>query len=789
MKLLFYIMLLFPLLGSAQVFISGKVSDRNKMPIPFVNVVVKYDFSLVAQTTTDTSGNYRLKVQKAGYYDLFFQDINFIRKKVSFFIAKDTVADMELDAAEHKLNEVVISSVKDLLARKPDKYVIDVANSVTAMGSDAFSMIGKTPGIKHSSKQISLVGKSDLVVTVDDKILQLTGEDLVSYLKTIPSGDIAKIEVLTSPSAKYEAQGSSGVINIVTKRNSKEGYSATVNLSYKQHQYVNFNEQAGLAFNKGKWQFNASLSSAGGTDLEKNAIDTHYPGQSWYLLGAGTDKNSNFNSGLDIQYRLSDQTQLSFTFSKTNKKSDKKTDYKTNIFGLNNHLDSISNSIAALDRKTRQSSVGFQWKHNFDADGKSLTVTADWLDRGENRSQDLWSQNYLSSLVLQPVSQSKISSKNRTDLAVLTVSAEFNVPFDGYELSVGGKATFINLRNNSLIFEGLNDEYVFNASQSPVSTYKENRQAVFSDLKKAFDKWRFQLGLRMEYTQINGLSAAIHQTSFRKDYLQFFPSLNIGYSLNENNNFDLTYGKRINRPGFKLLNPFRAYVNAYDYWEGNPFLRPSVTNNLNVSHTFRQTFITAFSYSNTKDNFEQIAVFQPNNVVAHQALNYMNANLYQLMLTKSIRAAGWLETNLQLQGFYKEYLTKISSISDTKLKGWYFMINNQMQLNEAKTVSAELNFWYQSSNIELEAIYGKQYNLDLGLKFLLLQKSLGVGLNISDVLKSNSERFSTRVNRINQHFYNYWEPRFFRLALQYKFGNKKVKYDQPNRLNSEEDRR
>jgi hypothetical protein len=699
MKLLFYIMLLFPLGGSAQIFISGKVSDRNKMPIPFVNVVVKYDSALLAQTITDTSGNYRLKVRKPGYYDLFFQDLNFIRKKVSLSIARDTVADMELEAAEHKLSEVVIGSRKNLIARKPDKYVMDVANSVTAMGGDAFSLIGKTPGIKTSSKQISLMGKSDVIVTLDDKILQLTGEDLVSFLKTIPSSDIAKIEVVTSPSAKYEAQGSSGVLNIVTKRNSKEGYSATVNLSYRQHQYTNFNEQAGLAFNKGKWQLNAGLAYAAGTDLEKNGIDTYYPGQTWYLQGAGIDKNSNFNSSLDIQYRLSDQTQLSFTFSNTNKKSDKKTDYKTHVFGLNDQLDSISNGIAALERKNRQSSVGFQLKHNFNSDGKSLTLAADWLSRGENRSQDLWSQNYLSPVVLQPLSQSEIRSKNRTDLAVLTVNTELKVPFDGYELSVGGKVTFINLRNNSQIFEGLNDQYVFNASQSPVSRYKENRQAVFSDLKKTFDKWKFQLGLRMEYTQTNGLSAAIHKTSFRKDDLQFFPSLSIGYSLNESNGLDLTYGKRINRPGFKLLNPFRAYVNAYDYWEGNPFLRPSVTNNLNISHTFHQTFITTFSYSNTKDNFEQIAVFQPNNVVAHQALNYMNANLYQFMLTKSIRTAGRLETNLQLQGFYKEYLAKISSISDTKLKGWYFMMNNQMQLNEAKTVSAELNFWYQSSNI------------------------------------------------------------------------------------------
>jgi hypothetical protein len=789
MKILFYLMFLFPLSGFAQIFISGKVSDRNKMPISFVNVLIKQDSLLIAQTTTDTLGNYSVKINKAASYDLLFHDINFKRQRLSLLIARDTVVDVELEEVSNKLKEVLISSRKNLIERKADKYVIDVANSVTAMGSDAFTLLGKTPGIRTSSREIGLVGKSGIIVTIDNKVLQLSGEDLVSFLKTIPSSNIAKIEVITNPSASYEAQGSSGVLNILTKKNSQEGYSATVNLSYKQHRYASFNENTSFVFNKGSWSFNGGLSFASGTDLEKNGIDTYYPRQTWYLQGTGIDKNNSFNSNLDIQYRLSDQTQVNFSFSCANKKSDKKTDYTTNIFNINQHLDSISKGITALDRKNRQFLFGFQLKHDFNSDGKSLVVVTEWLDRGENRNQNLWSQNYLNSGQNQLSSQSEARTENKAGLGVFTLNTELKLPFDGYELSVGGKATFINLRNNLQIFEGLNGQYVFDAAQSPVSTYKENRQAVFSDLKKTFDKWKFQLGLRMEYTQTRGLSEAIQKKSFQKDYLQLFPSLSIGYSLNENNNFDLTYGRRIDRPGFRLLNPFRVYVNAYDYWEGNPFLRPSLTNNLSISHTFHHTFITAFSYSNTKDNFEQIAVFQPNNVVAHQALNYMNTSLYQLMLTKSIRTTGWLESNVQLQGFYKKNLAKISSISDTKLTGWYFMVNNQILFNEAKTISAELNFWYQSSNIELEAIYGKQYNLDLGLKFLLFKKDLSLGLNVSDVLKSNSQRFFTRVNAIHQNFYNYWEPRFFRLALQYKFGNKKIKYDKPNRPNSEEDRR
>ena len=199
--------------------------------------------------------------------------------------------------------------------------------------------------------------------------------------------------------------------------------------------------------------------------------------------------------------------------------------------------------------------IGFQLKHNLNSEGRSLTIETEWLSRGEDRSQDLSSKNYLNTFAFEPITISKIRSTNRTDLDVFTINSELKLPVDAYELSVGGKNTFINLKNNSKIFEAVNDRYVFDALQSPVSAYKENRQALFSSVKKTFEKWKFQLGLRVEYTLTSGVSETSSKTSFRKSYLQFFPSVNIGYSLNENNSFDLTYGRRINRPGFSLLNP------------------------------------------------------------------------------------------------------------------------------------------------------------------------------------------------------------------------------------------
>lgn len=768
MKMLFYLMLLFPLAGQAQIYVSGKVSDKNKLPVPFVNVSANRDSLLVSQTITDSMGNYRLKISKPGYHDVFFRYVSFENKRLFLNILKDTILDIELKDISNELSEVVISSSNRVLERKSDRYVMNVDKSVTGVGGDAFLLLGKIPGIKTSSKQIGLVGKSDITVTIDNKILQLSGEDLISFLKTIPSGDIAKVEVITSPSAGYEAQGSSGIVNLVMKKSIKEGYNVTVNLAYKQYKYANFNENASLSFNKGKWSLNGNFSFASGTALEKHGIDTYYADQTWYLNGESCDKTTNFNSNLDLQYQLSAKTKINVSFFRTNKKSDKKTAYQTSIFDLNNELDSITNSISELDKKYVQSAAALQLKHDFNQAGKSLITGIDWLGRTEDKNQFLLTQNYFGPDAVQPGSTAKTQSTNKSDLNVFTVNTELKLPLNGYELSVGGKLSFISLNTDSKIF----NDYVFDKVQSPVSVYKENRQAVFSDFKKSFDQWKFQLGLRVEYTQTNGKSETVDKTSFKRDYFQLFPSLALGYNLSEDHNFDLTYGRRINRPAFRLLDPFRAYTTAYDYWEGNPFLKPSVTNNLDLTHTFHNSFTTSVSYSVTKDNFEQIAVFQPDNVVAHQALNYMDSRMYQLMFTKSVKTTKWLETNLQLQGYHKEYTTKISSVEDNKITGWYFMMTNQVQLNKAKTISAEVAFRYQSSTIDLESTYQRQYNLDLGFRALLLKKKVSLGLNISDLLQSNYERFTTKVNTIRQDFYNYWEPRSLRVSLQYKFGQK-----------------
>lgn len=777
MKFIYYILFLLPIAGYSQLSISGKVIDKYNAFIPYANIAVKKDSVIIHQTMTDSVGKYSFVLNHNSPFELTFSELNFKQNKIVLQTVKDTVLNVQLEEVSNELNEIVVSSKRKIIERKADRYILNVTNSVSAMGSDAFTLLSKTPGVKGSSKQISLVGKKDVIVTIDDRVLQLSADELVSYLKTIPASDISKIEVITNPSAKYEAQGSSGIINIVLKKSTKKGYSGTVNLSYKQHRYASFNENLSLSYNKDKWNISGNISTSQDKNYIEHSIDTYYPAQTWYLTGNNKEKDKNFNFNFDVLYKLSENTQLSLSALNSNLKSDKFSYYRTDIFDAANQLDSISLTNSDGDKKSRQSSVNFQLKHNFDSKGTALSTEFEWLGRNEDRFQNLLAENYYDWAIVVPDSELQMRSTNTSKINVYTLNSEVKFPLENEsELSVGAKFTFINLNTVSEIFDDINNQFFLNVDQSPISDYNENRQAVFSDFKKAIDKWKFQFGVRLEYTQTNGLTETSTSQSFKNDYFQIFPSLNIGYTVNDKNSLNLTYGRRINRPSFRLLNPFRAYTSAYDYWEGNPFLKPSITNNVDFVHNYNDKFTTSFSYSHTKDNFEQITIFQPDNVVSHLAMNYMDSNIFQLMVSTTLNKIKRVETNIQLQGFYKEFLSKISTLDDNSLLGWYFMINNQVELNKAKTITGELNFWYQSSTIDLEATYKDVYNLDLGLKFLLFQKNVSLALNASDLLRSNKERFSTNINNTKQNFYNYWEPRSFRISLQYKFGNRKINY-------------
>jgi len=258
--------------------------------------------------------------------------------------------------------------------------------------------------------------------------------------------------------------------------------------------------------------------------------------------------------------------------------------------------------------------------------------------------------------------------------------------------------------------------------------------------------------------------------------------------MDDKNIFSLSYGKRINRPSYSWLNPFRWYTDPYAYSEGNPFLQPSYNNNIELSYTYNNFLTTGLSFSKETNKFDQIVFVQNNsNIQINEPLNFITGYSYIWSNSVSFEKLKWLENNSQ---FSLYYMQSNSSIPQTQqsVEGWgaYMSIDNQFIFNQKRTIICAVNFWYQFPAVDGVDKSSAYYNIDAGLKFLLKKGKIQIAVNTVDIFKTNKPVYYSLVNNIKQQYNNYYDTRQFKLSVRYSFGNAKIKKEDHQLGNQEE---
>jgi len=425
-----------------------------------------------------------------------------------------------------------------------------------------------------------------------------------------------------------------------------------------------------------------------------------------------------------------------------------------------------------------------------DTSGKQVLINADWFTYHDNKERFFNNNTYFNDGHLAEDSFAQYLSASQQDINLYTLKADADLPYHFFRLSFGSKFSFIRNKSDVSFYKQLMEEYVPVQDQTNVFDYTENTQALYINANKTVKKLTLQIGLRAEYTQIRGIASDEDQTD-RSLYLQLFPTAFLSYRLNELNTFALSYGRRINRPMYKKLNPFRWYSNQYAYTEGNPFLKPSYSNNLELSHTYAAVLTSSVSFGYTNNGYGDVNFTdRQSNIQVIRPVNFITGYNYQFSNSLSLNPAAWLQSNSQLNLFYN---LSNSSLAETNASlkgvGAYFSTNNQFYFNQDKTLSGEAGFWYQSGGIDGLQKFERQYNLDIGLRKLLLNKRLQLTAGLTDVLKSNQYRYTSLVNNIEQRYANYYDSRKLRVSIRYNFGNDRAKATARKPGNDEEIRR
>lgn len=672
------------------------------------------------------------------------------------------------------LANVSVSSRKPFIQQAQGKVIVNVDASLTNAGTTVLEVLEKSPGVMvDKNSGISLQGKAGVLVLIDDKQTYLSGADLANLLNGMSSSQVETIELITSPSAKYDASGNAGIINIKTKKNKQIGFNGVLNSAYSQGKYPKFNNSLNLNYRNGKFNTFFNYSS----NLSKNftsiyALRRYYSntGALLYTLDQPTmfiSKNFNNTIRTGFDFYASSKTTLGASLTGISVTRDGTSDAVASWINNSGTVDSSIRTLSATNYKFINGGINLNGKHNI-SKTQDISVDLDMLKYTIDNTQ-LFSNYMQGSGGYVEGSRGSLPSS----IKIFSAKADYILQTGkNSKLESGYKFSSINTDNIAeyQLYDGTSWKEDLNKSNHFL--YKENIQALYSSFEQKLSRISFQLGLRYENTHYDGHqlgNSARKDSSFSKNYSGVFPSGYLSYQLDSANTFTLTTGRRIDRPPFQKLNPFVTIINKYTYERGNPYFQPQYSWNMELSHQYKQFLTTTVSYSIIKDYFSQLFLSEGNDILV-----YTNGNvgkMYNLGISVAVQATPvkWWSLTGQALFNHKELkgYQNINYASDVTQMN--FNMNNQLRIG--KTYTAEVSGFYttQARN-DLQELLMPTGQVSAGVSRPVLKKKGTLKFSVRDIFYTQAMEGNTDFPNADEYFILKRDSRVFSIAFTWRFG-------------------
>lgn len=775
--------------ASAQVQLKGNVKN-NLEAIGWANVVLlNTEGKPVTGDLSKEDGSFDLKV-KIGTYKLKISFVGYETLEKDLSIEKDTdLGILQLKAQGNNLNEVVVVAKKKMIEYKADRLIFNVEQSIMASGGNAINAIGSAPGVLLQNGNISLLGKGSARVMINGRMLELTGQELISYLSSIAASDIKSIEVINNPPAKYEASGDAGLINIVLKKGAINAWKNSTNFAYDQSKYGSLSLNNSFFYNKDKVKFSFNAGGKLGNVSSREDLDTFYPKGVWELKSEGKAKQDNVTTGMALDYDLTHKTTIGVQYLGNFNNPDR-ADYTTiGMNDVNHHLESVLVTTAANDLNNKSNTYNAHLISTLDTLNRKISVDLDYFTYGAKIDNNFVSNTFLPGGEFLNTNQSARNNANQ-NINNFGLKIDMEHPFKFINLSYGARLSFVNSKADVKYYNTISGTPAFDPNRSNQFDYKERNQAFYLNGVKQFNaKLSLQLGLRLENTQTEGYSFTINQKN-TNNYLKLFPTVYLSYQKNENHNFAFSYGRRINRPSFANLNPFRSYLNSTSYSEGNPFLQPSFNDNFEFTHVYKGNLRTNVFFNVTNDGFGVIFTSDANTntqVISRQ--NYFKEYYYGIGETYTLNVGNWWQSQnmVYLLGSKTNFTNVINA---TPKNGTQLYLSTNHTFAMGKTTKLQTDFFFTSKVKRGLYEVGNIYGLNIGVRQDLIKNKMQLSLLANDVFNTAYlKNYTSVVNGIKQVYNENNSSRFFRLSLAYNFGNAKINVKSRGFGNEEERKR
>jgi iron complex outermembrane receptor protein len=769
------IFLVLPLFCLAQSFqLKGKITSEKEI-LEWADVSISNsEGKIIDGTTSKQDGTFEINLKK-GNYKIGISLLGFTDFEKEISIEKDTdLGIIILKESETHLVEVVIESKKKTIEQKTDRLVYNLENNVTNVTGDALSAINTAPGVVVQNNAINILGKGTSRVMIDGRMIELTGEELNNFLKSISAGDIKNIEIISNPPAKYEAEGTGGLINIIMKKGARDSWKNTATVSYDQNKYGIFTLRDNFFYNKNKFRFSASVNGKTGYKSIDEVSKVYFVEGLSNLTASTKLKDENVSGKVSLDYDFSEKTTIGFQFVNDRKNPDFKSDIRIDRYNSQNQLENYTLNDSYADRESGNQIYNAHLITKLDPLNRKLSFDVDYFNYDSKFDRVFIANDYLADGSFVDVNQSGRNISNQ-NIDNWSFKADMEHPLQALNLSYGAKVSFTNSISDVLYYNTITGTPELDPLQSNRFEYTENNQAFYiNGDKKINEKWNLQVGLRLENTQTSGFSETLNQETVN-DYLKFFPTVFASYKKNDNNTFSLNYGKRINRPRFDLLNPFRIYISSNSYSEGNPFLQPSFSNNFEFSHSYKEILRTSVSVNAITNGYGVLFTSDPEtNTQIVTRENYFKSLNYSLGETYSASFTDWWssENSLYFLGSKTEFIKDINATPSNSLE-IDFSTNNTFVLG--KSTKLQIDFSYSTPYESGLYKVGYASSFDIGFKQDLFNKTMQIAFLANDIFNTSYLKgFTSVVNGVKQVYSNNESNRFVRLSVVYNFGNKKI---------------
>ncbi|MGC4040231.1 MAG: TonB dependent receptor [Flavobacterium sp.] len=766
--------------------VNGNVSDEKKMPVEFANVTLHRvtDSAFVKAAISDETGRFDLDNLTGGDYFIKISHASFENFKSRTFVlsAQNPIISLDniiLKTNPNSLKEVVVTKEKQFIERKLDKLIVNVENSIVSAGNTVLDVLERSPGVMvNQESSINLKGKSGVIVMIDGKPTPLSGTDLIIYLKSVPAANIQTIELITNPSAKYDAAGNAGIINIKFKKDQKQGFNGSVTLNYGQGVYPKPSGSINLNYREKKWNFFGSHSYANPTNYGQFFINRKFFDEN-HNVTSNFEQNSftkvpgiSNNSRVGVDFYANEKTVFGVLTNGNWNNNDRYANTDAIITLPDGTLDYTTKTNILSDEARFNGFANFNFKHSFNASGKEITADADYGKFNAKTLQDIHNINANPDQSI--ISDTRIATNQTGTITVKSIKTDYAHPFsEKMKLEVGLKSSLVTSDNDVKFYNVENGGPILDATKSNHFIYDENINAAYASFAREFTQWDFQCGLRMEHTKTNGKQLATGE-QFSRNYVNFFPNIVVNRKFSEDNSLSLAYTKRIDRPTYRQLNPFKIFVDSYTYVVGDPSLNSVITHSFELNHTFKGKYITTLSYTKSKESITDIFVQDDDTRISYQIpANIQDFEQFNLGIYIPFKYKKILSSTLSGSVYLNRYSSPLQGGNlQQDFTSWDMNLSNNFTIG--KGWSAELSGYYQS-----RMVWGLFYIKNLaqvsaGIQKVSNDKNSVFKLNVSDIFLTN--HIAVDVNYQNQDFYTdrTWDSRVVTFSYTYRFGKNTV---------------